>query len=829
MDNIPYLFSSHLRCCCSCVIKKPIMGRWWERNRTKILGGSLALVAVLIVVLIAVKASDPTVRNLEHEALFSTSSTSPLFVDMGLFDVAIPGYGPSGHDYLYEAALNDFNNHLTGRKYLTIELLAYNPNRCGKIDDRPVLHAKQRNKFSNPSNCKFDESCGFDSPNACPIPGGNDNYYQDVARSINAVDDQQWLYGVGAQRFILNGDNEPSRCKFNKFNLTSYGTRFQPTGYRGRGVFEDNVYYSEELQKRFVYQFPNPAWQAANLTDLLCNVYCKVGVANQTCGDCGTTLDDYLLRYVISRPQENGDSGITDIHPFTGENCTLTGRCPLQNCHNYHTLHPFYAGSLGYYNATTKVIVPNTEAAEHICMFNVGYLGDCYGGHNPCSYNKWNRIEYTTSGKFFYIPVGFSSICRVMQNESVRMINAIGGSLTQRYREQVLSVDFFDKNTLAIMTHALDTNKYYRYRVPVAGELTFGMTPNQIKSLTGSLIDYIKTATAPKITDPEAGTPRGGGKYLDQPKAASPLTVNVQLTHPAFAFLSEDIAAPSRKYHKSARFVGKDGYHSRSEFYKSPMHDRNNVIRSTYSDYHMQNEWLSLFACIDAGLCTKDNLRDMVLFNWRLQFPNETSVQLLTRADIIDIHYKFTQDGWHWQTPGNQNNPDQLYNFASDVLANHPDASKKRFNVCMVSSGFDLERDGWVSSAWRMVSRCMLKNPRYNNPMGDGSMTAQQFWDKELYCGLRTDINDPETTDTTLALSTEHPHIYDPSSPTGYVFPSDDQQDGPTVGVIFTKTGNGYSDKNCAWDPAQRKCTTQAYNALPNVPCSPATPLSPYL
>jgi hypothetical protein len=261
------------------------------------------------------------------------------------------------------------------------------------------------------------------------------------------------------------------------------------------------------------------------------------------------------------------------------------------------------------------------------------------------------------------------------------------------------------------------------------------------------------------------------------------------------------------------------------------MHRRTNIGRPVYNDAYMQNEWIALITCVGQGNCNASDVKRKIVLNWHLQFPNEANVLRITEADILEVYYRLTIDGWHWQTPGNHNTPKQLYTFAANPLALHPTWSG--IIVRLISSGIDLERDGWVSSAWRMVSRGMITNPHYANPLGPG--TTQSFWDEKLYCGLRpNDITDPEDTDTSIALNNEHPHVYvsDTSvSFTNYVFPPDaDATYGPYVGVHVNKTGpSSYGFQPCAYDRVLRSCTTAAYAALPAKTCSPATPLSPYM
>jgi hypothetical protein len=112
-------------------------------------------------------------------------------------------------------------------------------------------------------------------------------------------------------------------------------------------------------------------------------------------------------------------------------------------------------------------------------------------------------------------------------------------------------------------------------------------------------------------------------------------------------------------------------------------------------------------------------------------------------------------------------------------------------------------------------------------------MTETEYWNQKLYCGLRPDdVNDVEDTDVHVAFRNEFPHTYDTSSFTNYVFvdgnPGTDHTYGPYIGVTISKSGPNFNFSPCAYDTTLRQCTAAAYNALPSVTCSPATPGSPF-
>lgn len=246
--------------------------------------------------------------------------------------------------------------------------------------------------------------------------------------------DTVWRWGMGALRYILNGDNEPSRVLIHELGLSSYCTGFT-TYFTDRGAREDNANYNNSVQDRYKYTFPFPDWQQEDLDDLLCNVYCQ-DTEGDTCDECWTTLDDYMIRYMLGVKLDDGSEDAeygwpTNIHPFTGRNCSETNSCPMQVCHESFTVHEHYSRELGWIDPISGKKVPNFEAAEHLSTFNVGYFDDVYSGNEPCAYGGWNGIEYTTNRPFCYLPGGMSGVCRAMQSETLLKLGASSGSLTQ--------------------------------------------------------------------------------------------------------------------------------------------------------------------------------------------------------------------------------------------------------------------------------------------------------------------------------------------------------------------------------------------------------------
>jgi hypothetical protein len=323
------------------------------------------------------------------------------------------------------------------------------------------------------------------------------------------------FWGIGALRWIKNGANQPTRLLADRLELPGFCTRFKPTYYDGNGGRENNVDFGNEQQNRYIYQFYESNWTQTNLDMLIHNTYssvtdeCNIATRNdpavpgynytlplcicaqdqpsgnlygrsgcwETCpspivGDpsnaaaanksvdyaCSTTADDYLLRYGLY---------LEEVHPFTGRNCSdpWNGPCPKYVCQDSFSLYDYYATVHGYRNATHNI--PNLQAAQHICEFNVGYFGDCLGGHEPCAYNDWNGIEYTTYGEFCYTPGGISNLCRAMMEEVVTNTTAKGSSLSINYREYVVDVNVNKpKSIIEVTTFNEQANEYRLYTVP---------------------------------------------------------------------------------------------------------------------------------------------------------------------------------------------------------------------------------------------------------------------------------------------------------------------------------------------------------------------------
>lgn len=477
--------------------------------------------------------------------------------------------------------------------------------------------------------------------------------------------------------------------------------------------------------------------------------------------DCSTTEDDYFLRYAIY---------LEKVHPLTGKNCSKPGNgpCPQQACRDSFTLHNYYTDIFGFKNATHNI--GNFNAAEKVCAFNVGYFGDCNGGHEPCAYNEWNGIEYTTSPEFCYTPEGMSGFCRNMHANFTALMAQRGDSYEERYEEEVLEINV-KENHIEIITFNTPEDKRNKYMVKKgSGELVIGITPNQLKRIKGNLVDWMKTVRAPIIT--QDGIQRGGGLFMDQTKGASPLSVNPVFDEPYFAFLFEQIT--KSHYHMSARHVGYTGYHSRMEHNNDWVARLLGYERGVYSDYWQQGPWKSAFECISKGECTIDVLKDLLIQNYKLLYPDNLLVQSMNRSSIIDVLYAFIEDGWHWQTPGNHNTPQQFIDFVTDmfVVGNKPEWAG--FLVAWTNSALDLTRDGWVSGGFRQNSRWIKRFPRY-----DLGSIEETYWDEILHCGLQEldEESGEMVVNTNFALSNEFPHMNHssipgtPPSPTGYYFP----------------------------------------------------------
>jgi len=287
---------------------------------------------------------------------------------------------------------------------------------------------------------------------------------------------------------------------------------------------------------------------------------------------------------------------------------------------------------------------------------------------------------------------------------------------------------------------------------------------------------------------------------MEQPKSATPLTINTVLDKPYFAFLFED-------KQMSSRHVGKHGFYSRSEYYNDPMHRRTNQIRAVYSDYWLQEISQSILSCNQKNECSSDVIKDYLLLNWRIQYPDSESIQSTTRDSILQITGKKTQDGWHWQSPGNHNTPQQLYKWAARPFSTVPDW--KDFDFCLINSGWDLTRDGWVSSAYRQASRCLKEISFYDVP------DETEFWAENLECDL---LGDDGSVDTLRAFENEFPHV-ECSGPTGYCFPNEegslvDHTYGVYNGVIITGVGNDgkYHYQTCQYKPETQLCEPYDFN-----------------
>lgn len=736
-------------------------------------------------------------------------------VDMGFYDAATIGYGPGGHNYLFHATDIDVMNNKRNRRYLAIERRDKREGQCGKITDYKVQHAQ------NLPRC-FDET-----PDA-------DNYFEDIRSAIASVDNKQWFWGTASLRYIKNGENEPSRCLVKRLGMPAFCTRFKPTFFANRGAIEDNVNFSDEVQNRYNYKFYNNV-TIQDFKLLLNNVYaeeCQSGDPapcvcdtlrlkpgcfklcdtaflednvtidpENTNYDCSTTLDDYLLRYSLK---------LEYVNPFTGVDSRVDGPHPADVCYESFTLHQYYARALGFKNATHEI--PNFEAAEHICAFNVGYFGDCYGSHEPCAYIKWNTIEYSTYPEFCYMSEGLSSLCRGMRDQIVDRVAALGGTLTERYGEEVLSINIDDVYKLIkITTVVLATGERQLYKVRRdESELVINVPPRDLNRMSGNLIDYLRTVKQPLSED---GT-QGGAHFITQPKGASPLSVNVVLRRPFFAFLFDE-------KHMSGRIVGQTGYHSRGEYYNDPDHRRTNIVRAIYSDFWMQNEWSSIFDCIQRGECTDDDIRNMLIFEWKTMFPEQPDIQAMTKEDILDVFANKTQDGWHWQAPGNHNTPEALVAWAANPVVDHP--TFKNYAIGLINSGWDLSRDGWVTASFHCVYRFLSRLPHYD------ISNEEAHWDEVRYCGLRPD---GQEIDPTLAFSNEYPHMANSSSPTGYYFPYEIDSDGQVSlvdatygtynGVIITgQVGQNYTYQTCRYQSETRRCEPVTFSDDVSCPSDP--------
>lgn len=791
---------------------------------------------------------------------------------MGSVDLFIGGAGPVGHNYLFRSSEIDTLKNNPVRSIVMVEKQPYKYGLCGKVEDFVVQHPKAvdipRSFFEMPFwiTKQDDEDLNgitYDGPGP-----RNTNYDEGVYDIMQSVLNNDVLWGVAALRWIKNGANQPTRLLAARLGLPGFCTRFKPTYYDGNGGRENNVDFGNEQQVRYVYQFYEANWTQTHLDMLvhnqfssradpsicnstlrndpaipgynssnpLCicakdqpsgNLYGRSGCwevcASPIPGDpayvdgtnnltatnltvdyaCSSTVDYYLLKYALYQEE---------VHPFTGRNCSdpWNGPCPRDVCQNSFSLYDYYADIHGYRNATHNI--PNLQAAQHICEFNVGYFGDCFGAHEPCAYNDWNTIEDTTYGEFCYTPGGISSLCREMLKEVVTNTTARGSSLKVEYQEYVIDINInLNKSITEVTTFNEAVNEYRVYTIPKsAGELILAMPPRALRNITGNLVDWMKTKTATNETRGD-GTWRGGSNYLTQPKGANPITVNVVMREPYFAFDME-------RTQMSVRNVGSNSLHSRMEDCNDWLHRTNNVKRTTYSDYWQIEIWKAAFDCVERGECTLDTVRDLVLLDWRNTYPGNPIIQGLDRSAILDVFGKQTVDGWHWQAPGNHNSPEQLVAFAADPIGVGEKAEWYGYNIALSNSGWDLSRDGWVSSGFRHNSRILKRLARYDFP-DDVVWWAVNINGHQSILDPAAPIEDDEI-DPLVAMPLEFPHM-SCDSPTGYCFPfvvdGGEKRLVPATqglyhGVIIDDANPGaYDFALCKYNPATKICEPNTF------------------
>lgn len=345
------------------------------------------------------------------------------------------------------------------------------------------------------------------------------------------------------------------------------------------------------------------------------------------------------LLYLLGAQQGNG----VNINPLTGVDDYAAGNHPSQRCGEFKDTYSMYQAYFG------------ETYANFICSVNVGFLGDCFGGFDPCGYLEWYNREWNT-GDNCYPVGGFSEVCRRMRSNATQN----GAKFFQN--EPALSIETISGGRVRITT---------AQRIIVADQVVLGIAPRELKSVSGNVVTQI-------LARPES-------------KAPKPInSVTIAAQYSSAWWRDAGIFSDNANYRLLQ--VG-GGCFTRLEAHNNPYASLHNTIRVVYTDYQCVDVWKALLALPESAL------RAELSRSLKRAFPAANI------TEPIKVFGEWEEAAWYYNSAGATFTPEQVFQWARAPLGNN-------VPVCLANHAYRVVDSGWSVASVRTSAQCLNRfNP----------------------------------------------------------------------------------------------------------------------
>lgn len=376
------------------------------------------------------------------------------------------------------------------------------------------------------------------------------------------------------------------------------------------------------------------------------------------------------LLYLFGSAQGNG----VDVNPITGVDDAAAGNHPTQKCGEFPDIYSMYKHYFG------------DVYANFICSVNVGFLGDCWGGHEPCGYLDWYQREWNTAENGY--PVGgVSELCRRMR------ANGTANGAKFFYSERVLKVDKSGSKFVIV------TSK----RVVSAEEVVFNLSPEELKKIGGSIPESI-------LLKPQSKAP----------KAVESLTIAA--TFPNAWWETAELTTPDSDTRSYRLLQAGGGCFNRLEIHNHPYNFLHNTIRVVYTDYACKENWRSIIALGDAEV-KKEIMRGLKNAYPSLTIPQPTAVYSKTEGQA-----------WFYHAPGTDYTVQEISDWAKMPLG-------QSSRVCLAHQAYRTVDSGWAVSSVRLSAQCL--NRFYPQQFSESTLEAWETAYGRIEPGWTGEIETP--------------------------------------------------------------------------------------
>eukprot|EP00808_Paulinella_micropora_P015237 g73342.t1 len=328
--------------------------------------------------------------------------------------------------------------------------------------------------------------------------------------------------------------------------------------------------------------------------------------------------------------------------------------------------------------------------ANFLCKANVGFIGDCQNGLDPCGYIPWTYREYNTLDEGY--PVGgLSEIC-IREKARVQK-NYFKTNVAAEYSLGELALDIS-------FTKGAETNKG-KYVVTTdlprkiyADEVLIGIGPKDMDALTGDVANLLNN-------DP----------HTTWPKPVEAMTVTVKWN--ANTANSAWFNPISDNLWGSFRRIDADSLSNRLELFNTPYHrnGKMHAYRIAYNDFNQLQNWKALADLDnpsgafnhDAGYPKYGHVYNQTMRIVREQWLAAQNAHYLvdpaTIPDADHVYMDVEDESWWFSRPGSKFDWVSVWQWAKNPL-NQP---ANAVSLGMIHGSYMYIFAGWSASAVNMT------------------------------------------------------------------------------------------------------------------------------